>query len=100
MAAWQVCWFAKKQLTVLHFRARDTEKIEVSFVLLKKFFIFICSRLSFFFSCMSLSSRKYTLKVIKNNFYCFNIQAKIYEKTTYSEEQFLLLGPLQIQLRL
>jgi hypothetical protein len=37
---------------------------------------------------------------LKDNFHCINIQDKFYEDTTYSEEQFLLLGPLQIQLRL
>jgi hypothetical protein len=37
---------------------------------------------------------------LKDHFHCFNIQAKFYEDITYIEEQFLLLGPLQIQLGL
>jgi hypothetical protein len=31
---------------------------------------------------------------LKDNFHYFNIQVKFYEDTKYSEEQFLLLGPL------
>jgi hypothetical protein len=37
---------------------------------------------------------------LKDNFHCFNIKVKFYKDTTYSEEQFLILDPLQIQLRL